>query len=130
MAKVLVIEDTPPVRMAIVDVLAEQGHEVVEAANGREGLELIESAGADQFALIITDVLMPELDGVEVIKSIRLRYPSLKVLAISGGAPNLPAGYCLKMTEMFQADGVLYKPFLNHELAGVVERLLGSQPVS
>lgn len=125
MARVLVIEDTPPVRMAIVDVLSELGYEVVEAANGRLGLETLQST---RFELVITDVLMPELDGVEVIKAIRTRYPNLKVLAISGGAPNLPAGYVLKMTEMFQADGVLYKPFLNEELASAVERLLIAEP--
>lgn len=121
MAKVLVVEDAPAVRLSVVDVLEGLGHEVTEAENGRVAIELLER---ESFDLVVTDVLMPEVDGVEVIKTLRTRYPGVKVLAMSGGAPNLPAGYVLKMTEMFNADAVLYKPFLNEELRGAVQRLL------
>ncbi|HEY0833681.1 MAG TPA: response regulator [Azospirillum sp.] len=121
MAKVLVVEDSPAVRMAMVDVLEGLGHTVVETENGRIAIERL---GEGPFDLVLTDVLMPEVDGIEVIKAVRRTHADTKILAVSGGAPNLPAGYALKMTEMFSADAVLYKPFLNEELRKTVARLL------
>ncbi|HYD67834.1 response regulator [Azospirillum sp.] len=121
MAKVLVVEDSPAVRLAMVDVLEGLGHTVVETENGRIAIERL---GEGPFDLVLTDVLMPEVDGIEVIKAVRRVYPDTKILAVSGGAPNLPAGYALKMTEMFSADAVLYKPFLNEELRKTVANLL------
>lgn len=125
MARVLVVEDADSVRMAVTDVLELAGHCVVEAANGRNAINILHD---ERFDLVITDVLMPEMDGVEVIKAVRRLQPDARVLAMSGGAPNLPAGYALKMVEMFAADAVLYKPFLNSELEGMVDRLLAVQP--
>lgn len=121
MAKVLVVEDAPAVRLSVVDVLEGLGHEVAEAENGRIAIEAL---GREGFDLVVTDVLMPEVDGIELIKTLRSRHPGVRVLVMSGGAPNLPAGYVLKMTEMFAADAVLYKPFLNEELRATVQRLL------
>ena len=127
MARVLVVEDSDAVRMAVTDVLELAGHCVTEAANGREAVDYMRR---EYFELVITDVLMPELDGVEVIKAVRQLHPSTRVIAMSGGAPNLPAGYALKMVEMFAADAVLYKPFLNAELEETVGRLLNTLPTS
>jgi len=124
MAKVLVVEDSAAVRLAVTEVIEQAGHEVVEAENGRVAIALLDSGAV--FDLIVTDVLMPEADGVEVIKAARTRNPGAQVLAMSGGAPNLPAGYALKMAEMFAADAVLYKPFLNEELRKAVARLLSA----
>lgn len=122
MPKILVVEDSPAVRLSVVAYLESLGLEVIEAENGRLALNELQKG---PFDLVVTDVLMPEVDGVELIKAIRAEYPGVKVLAMSGGAPNLPAGYVLKMTEMFNADAVLYKPFLNEELRTAVGRLLG-----
>jgi two-component system chemotaxis response regulator CheY len=121
MAKVLVVEDSPAVRLAMVDVLEGLGHTVVETENGRIAIERLDEG---PFDLVLTDVLMPEVDGIEVIKAVRRVHPDTRILAVSGGTPNLPAGYALKMTEMFSADAVLYKPFLNEELRKTVTRLL------
>jgi len=121
MAKVLVVEDSAAVRLAVTEVIEQAGHAVVEAENGRIAIDLLES---ESFDLIVTDVLMPEADGVEVIKAARAKHPGTRVVAMSGGAPNLPAGYALKMAEMFAADAVLYKPFLNEELRKTVARLV------
>ncbi|WP_448204207.1 response regulator [Azospirillum sp. sgz302134] len=122
MARVLVVEDAPAVRLSVVDTLETLGLDVLEAEDGRPAIALLEEGGID---LVVTDVLMPEVDGIELIKTVRTRFPDVKVLAMSGGAPNLPAGYVLKMTEMFNADAVLYKPFENKELRAAVARLLG-----
>lgn len=124
MAKVLVVEDSAAVRLAVTEVIEQAGHAVVEAENGRIAIEILER---ESFDLIVTDVLMPEVDGVEVIKAVRAKHHGTRVLAISGGAPNLPAGYALKMAEMFAADAVLYKPFLNDELQKTVTRLLSGE---
>lgn len=121
MANILVVEDSPAVRMGIVEVLESLGHTVTETENGRLAVEQMASASFD---LIVTDVLMPEMDGIEVIKAVRRAQPDTKILAISGGAPNLPAGYALKLTEMFSANAVLYKPFTNDELRTAVADLL------
>lgn len=121
MARILVVEDTAPVRLVIATVLEEMGHAVETAENGLVAQERMRERVYD---LIVTDVLMPEADGIEVIKAARRLKPPPRVLAVSGGAPNLPAGYVLKMTEMFSADAVLYKPFLNEELEGAVITLL------
>jgi len=122
MANILVVEDSPAVRMAIVEVLEDLGHAVTETENGRIALDHL---GTTAFDLVVTDVLMPEVDGIEVIKAVRRTRPETKILAISGGAPNLPAGYALKLTEMFSADAVLYKPFMNDELRKSVSDLVG-----
>ncbi|MBP2291593.1 response regulator [Azospirillum rugosum] len=121
MAKVLVVEDSAAVRLAVTEVIEQAGHTVSSAENGRVAIELLQG---ETFDLIVTDVLMPEADGLEVIKEARARHPKTQVLAMSGGAPNLPAGYALKMAEMFAADAVLFKPFLNEELKKAVARLL------
>lgn len=121
MAKVLVVEDSAAVRLAVTEVIEQAGHAVSSAENGRVAIELLRG---ESFDLIVTDVLMPEADGLEVIKEARARHPNTRVLAMSGGAPNLPAGYALKMAEMFAADAVLFKPFLNEELKKAVARLL------
>lgn len=122
MANILVVEDSPAVRLAIVEVLEDLGHTVTETENGRLAIERLNSTSFD---LVITDVLMPEMDGIEVIKAVRRTRPETRILAISGGAPNLPAGYALKLTEMFSADAVLYKPFMNDELRKSVGELVG-----
>lgn len=121
MAKVLVVEDSAAVRLAVTEVIEQAGHTVVEAENGRVAIQLLSK---DRFDLIVTDVLMPEADGVEVIKAARTLHPGTRVLAMSGGAPNMPAGYALKLVEMFAADAVLYKPFLNEELQRALAKLL------
>jgi CheY-like chemotaxis protein len=122
MANILVVEDNAAVRLAIVEVLEGLGHAVTGYESGRAATRhLSESPAVD---VVVTDVLMPDVDGIEVIKAVRRLHPGTRILAISGGAPNLPAGYALKLTEMFNADAVLYKPFLNEELGQSVARLL------
>lgn len=124
MARVLIVEDSAAVRMALVEVVAALGHDVVDAADGRDAIAKLQTD--DIFDLVITDVLMPEADGVEVIKALRALDRNTRVLAVSGGAPGLPAGFALRMTEMFNADAILYKPFLDEELEAVIGRLLGA----
>lgn len=123
---VLVVEDSPAVRLSVAGYLEGHGFAVTEAENGRVAIRALDDRSFD---LIVTDVLMPELDGIELIKAARTAQPDVKILAMSGGSPHMPAGYLLKMTRMFNADAIIYKPFLNEELGAAVARLL-EQPLS
>ncbi|MBT5675975.1 MAG: response regulator [Rhodospirillaceae bacterium] len=76
------------------------------------------------FDLIVTDVLMPGESGITVIKESRIHCPSAKLLAISGGSDDQPARRSLKMSEMFGADAVLFKPFKNSAFSELVATLL------
>jgi CheY-like chemotaxis protein len=81
MAQILVIDDEEPFRTMLREVLEREGHAVMEAGDGREGITLARNIPID---LIITDLLMPELDGLEVIQTLRSDSPQVKIIAISG----------------------------------------------
>lgn len=121
MAKVLVIDDVEAVRQAMALVLEAAGYEVRQATDGLDGIRQLRE---DRFDVLITDVLMPGADGIEVIKEARQRSPNLKVIAVSGGGDRLPAGFSLKMAQAFGAKAVLYKPFENAELVEMVRSVL------
>ncbi|MFW5837891.1 MAG: response regulator, partial [Desulfovibrionaceae bacterium] len=82
MADILIIEDDRMVGLLIKETLVAAGHGVRLADNGVAGLDLLEKHGAD---LVITDIVMPEMDGLEAINRLREKHPDLRVLAISGG---------------------------------------------
>lgn len=121
MAKILVIDDVEAIRHAMAIVLENEGHAVVQAVDGVDGIRRLRESPVD---LLITDVLMPGADGIEVIKAVREHAPNLKVIAMSGGGNQLPAGFSLKMAQAFGAKAVLYKPFENAELVAMVRSVL------
>lgn len=82
MPRVLLIEDNEQVGALLGLFLEREGFAVTRAANGREGLDLFRGQGAD---LVITDIVMPEKDGLETILELRRRQPAVKIIAISGG---------------------------------------------
>ena len=121
MARIFVIDDEPSLRRLVRSMLESDGHEVDEAENGARGLErLLEN----DYDLVITDVLMPEEDGIVVAKEIMRLHANTKVLAISGGGSVLPAEWSLKMMTMFGVEEALHKPFRKQELINAVHRLL------
>jgi DNA-binding response OmpR family regulator len=120
--RLLVIDDDELVRATLVDMLQTAGFEVVTAKNGRVGLELLETTSV---AAIITDILMPEQEGLETIREARQRYPSVRILAISGGGAGGPEIQLLRFAESFGADQTLAKPFTPSQLVAVVRTLLG-----
>ena len=121
MGKILVIDDVEAIRQAMAIVLENEGHEVLQACDGLDGIRRLREAEVD---LLITDVLMPGADGIEVIKAVRQHSPNLRVIAMSGGGNQLPAGFSLKMAQAFGAKAVLYKPFENAELVQMVRTVL------
>ena len=117
MARILLIEDEDSVRATLRAVLEHAGHEVLEAANGEQALYLEERGLVD---LIMIDIIMPQMDGLEAINRLRQRDPQLAILAMSGGS----ADYLQKASE-HGASAVLQKPFENQTLYDTVSGLLG-----
>lgn len=120
--RILVIDDEEPVRLVIGGVLRQAGYEVQCAADGRSGLELSKT---QNFDLLITDLFMPERDGLETIMALRRGHAPLKIIAISGFVQTLGEDY-LKIARHLGADLTLSKPFSRTELMEAVEKLLGS----
>lgn len=105
--------------------LAEFGHTVIEARNGIEGLASFPADGVD---LVITDIVMPGKEGIEVITELRRLHPQLKILAISGGGRVGSKDY-LSIATFLGAAKVLAKPFTAQELVAAINELL-PPPVS
>jgi CheY-like chemotaxis protein len=122
MASILLIDDMPAVRRAIAAVLRGAGHSVSEAPDGAAGLA---KAGEQRFDLIVTDILMPDIDGTTVVMEITARAERPRVLAISGGSGALSETDALRLASL-KADATLAKPFANADLLAVVDRLLGT----
>lgn len=122
MARVLVIDDEELARFTIREILETAGFEVDEAENGRVG---IEKQQATPFDLIITDIIMPEKEGVETIIDLKQDFPDLKIIAISGGGRTRNLDF-LKLSERFGAGKILSKPFTEGQLLDAVNEILAS----
>ena len=125
MATVLLIDDDESLRTVAGDVLRCAGHTVVEARNGKEGLKLFEHVGAD---LVITDIVMPEAEGLEVLMTLRNKQPPVRIIAMSGGGTQSAKEY-LHIAELMGAAKTLAKPFSNEALLTLIDDLL-AEPVS
>ncbi len=108
MARILIIDDEYYVRALVTKILERSGHEIVEATNGQEGIDFFERGG--QVDLVITDIFMPEKDGIETLRHLKEKNPDLKVVVVSGGGKGLAKGY-LPAAAAFGADATIEKPF-------------------
>ncbi|MEJ2237940.1 MAG: response regulator [Gemmatimonadales bacterium] len=122
-ANILVIDDEEGVRQVVAKVLEREGHDVVEASDGKVALSLMRDNLPD---VVVCDLFMPEMDGVEVLRKLRRDYPQMSVVAISGG------GYqgqvqLLDVAKTLGAVAVLKKPFELGELVAAVNRALGGE---
>ena len=122
MGRILLIEDDDMVRSSLAKILILMGHTVVEARDGKEGLALFAESGAD---LVITDLVMPEKEGLEVMMELKKTHPNTKVIAISGGGRRAP-GDILKIARHLGAARVLAKPFLLEVFKAAVTEVLES----
>jgi CheY-like chemotaxis protein len=113
------VDDEPLLRRALALSLERAGHSVVKCEKRKRAVEYLAHDEAD---LLITDIMMPEMDGVETIRVVRRRRPELPIIAMSGGLPD-PADY-LGLARYFGATAILAKPFQPSELVEIVERLL------
>ncbi len=120
MPVILIIEDDRDLREMLRFALFRKEYTVLEADNGKEALINFKPGVTD---LVVTDLLMPEEDGLKVIMQMREMKPEIKVIAISGGGKAGPGSY-LDMAKTLGADSVFSKPFSVNDLVTRIEELL------
>lgn len=118
---ILIIEDNDGFREALCCLIQEAGYPVKAVANGLEASRLLE---AETFALVFTDMFMPEKDGFQVIRDLHKTHPDLPVVAMSGGEI-VRKGEHLKVAQFFGARAILKKPFKEEQLLSTIKKLLG-----
>lgn len=118
MTSILLIDDDDALRRTATRMLTTAGYEVVQAENGEAGLAKFDAVKPD---LVITDVFMPEKDGIETAKQLRAQFPGVKILAITGGGRE---GRFYFLVRALGADSVLQKPFTKQALLDAVRQLL------
>ena len=118
--KILLIEDEEPMRIVLKNMLEKEGHDVLEANNGKVGMSLYRENGAD---LVITDILMPEKEGFETIRELKQENPNVKIIAISGGGAIGPEEY-LSIAKRLGVHRTFEKPFNREEILEAVNELL------
>lgn len=123
---ILLVDDDEPVRAAISRALRGAGHIVELAVDGRRALRAI---GLKQPDLVITDIMMPNADGLELITAIKSSHPTMRILAISGRA-NFGGTDLLKVATLVGADATLAKPFSPEELLAGIEEAMTVDPDS
>ncbi len=120
MATILLIEDDSDLRKFLTRLLERENHYIIEAENGIEAETILTSLKPD---LVITDLIMPEQDGIGTINMLREKHPEMKIIAISGGGSILGADY-LQIASKLGAHYVFSKPFDNKQLLTKVKELL------
>jgi CheY-like chemotaxis protein len=124
MKRILLVEDEDDLRKLLRLMLVKGGYAVVEARNGKEALAAAQPA--EPFDLILTDLIMPEKEGIEIIVTFCNSFPDTKIIAMSGGGRACAADY-LKIAEMMGAHAILAKPFTNETLIQTVSAALRAE---
>lgn len=120
MARIVVVDDEPAILRMSSRILRRAGHVVVTFDNGKRGIEHLQREGAD---LLITDIFMPEMEGLETVKLARTLRPGMPIVAVSGGGSMQIMDY-LEFALRFGAAATLGKPFRPAELLDLVTSLL------
>ncbi len=124
MAHILLVDDEPLVRDALASALENKGHSVVKAANGLEGLKRFSERSFD---LVVTDVIMPDMEGIGMIMEIRRKAPDTKIIAISGGGRTGNIEF-LKMARELGAMAIMKKPIRLAEFYSLMDECLNRKP--
>jgi len=119
MAKILIADDEEKVRELLESILAEEGHDLEFAKNGEEVLDKFDQ----EIDIVVTDILMPEKEGMEVIRKLKEKNKQVKTIAISGGGQIGPDRY-LDLAEKLGADDKIKKPFGPDKLIQSINNLL------
>ncbi len=121
MSRILVVDDDPQLRKMVALILTQAGHVAIEAPNGRKA---VEEHRRDAVQLVITDIVMPEQEGIETIEALRQGWPELPIIAISGGLAN--SKIYLALAAKLGAQQTLAKPFTPEQLLSVVAEVLAA----
>lgn len=120
--RILVADDLPEIQQLLLHWLADAGHQVTAAATGFQVVKLLKE---ERFDLVVTDMLMPDGDAIDVIIGARRHASDTRVLVVSGGGRFMQAQDCLRLAQNVGADGVLLKPFVREQLLEAVDRVMG-----
>jgi len=120
MACVVVIDDQEPIRRIVRRALEQAGHQVLDAEDGELGLQLLERHAVD---VVVSDIFMPGMDGIQMLRQIRKQYPAVKVIVMSGGDSSGMLDL-RRDAELLGAVKSLSKPFTTHEIVAVVNSVL------
>jgi DNA-binding response OmpR family regulator len=120
--RVLVVDDEAEVLTSLADALEEAGHAVLTATNGNMAASVLSSQAAvgQGIDVLVTDMLMAEKDGIELIREVQTKYPQIWIVAMSGGGRVFDQAFMLTAAEGLGADRVLTKPFLTSDLLNAV----------
>ena len=121
MARVLIVDDDEPIRKTLRRMLEPAGYDVVEAADGREGVELYKEDSVD---LVLMDLIMPEKEGIQAAAELRHYDPEVKIIAISGGG-RIGNFQVLRIAQKFGIEHALPKPIRLGKLLALVNEVLG-----
>jgi DNA-binding NtrC family response regulator len=124
MERILIIDDEQQIRSMLRLMLERDGYEVVEAPDGAEGIKAYRQKPAD---LIITDLIMPNKDGIGMIIELQKEFPDVKIIAMSGGGLNKPEGY-LKGAKKLGAACTLTKPIDREKMLRAVKNIIKGTP--
>lgn len=120
MQRILIIDDETNILLMLKKMLERSGYEIDLASNGEEGLRLFRNTPSD---LVITDIIMPEKEGLETIREMRKMQPEMKIIAMSGGG-KISADNYLETAKIFGASRIIEKPFTQQAMVSTVKELL------
>lgn len=120
MARILVIDDEDLVRFTVEQILIAAGHVVATTENGAAG---VRRQRETPFDLVITDIMMPEQDGIETIRALKAEFPNLPIIAISGGGRMGNLNY-LEMVKDFGVASTIPKPFTPEDILARIDTAL------
>jgi CheY-like chemotaxis protein len=122
MSRILIVDDDLQARAMLRQMLELNGYDIVEAVNGNDAIKIYQNNPTD---LIITDLIMPEKEGIETIRELRRDFPDVKIIAISGGGRIGPDAY-LTLAKKLGASYTLEKPFRQKEILDAIINIMNS----
>jgi DNA-binding NtrC family response regulator len=120
MARILIIDDEAMIRDLLAKILEREGYETITASGGKDGIKIYRENSVD---LIITDLIMPEKEGIETIMELRRDFEDVKIIAMSGGG-KIDAETYLQIAKTMGAIKTIAKPFDRNELLNIIRKLL------
>lgn len=122
MPHILIVDDDLDLRQILERLLTIKGYQVSSAGNGKSAIAIIDRQPID---LVITDIIMPDMDGLELISALRQRPDPPRIIAISGGSGRLDSGYLLRMARSMKVDKLLEKPLAIATIDAAISEVLG-----
>ena len=120
MKRILVVDDDAAIRGMLKQMLEREDYQVTCASNGQEALDLLPQVKAE---VVITDLIMPDKEGIELIRELKMSYPDLPIIAMSGGNPRINSHLHLKMAGLLGARVCFQKPLRRAELLAALAEL-------